>query len=135
MDRPQQTLLKLISINALPGNTLKKDDFIDPFYQATFEKLMNGMTPAEILNECTDNAERQVLSKTFTMEDDIDRADASKIAADCLSGIKIYRLQSRIQQLKEEMKVCENPADKQQVLIEITTLTSKLTKLKSTVKQ
>jgi hypothetical protein len=93
-------------------------------------RVLEGKTPAEIMNDAQDDALRQAAGEAFTMLSDTERENAAIIAGDCLRNLQIQRLQQEINAMTELMKTAQSPQQRSDALKEVSALSKELARLK-----
>ncbi len=128
--RTEQTLLALLSTGKLPAGMVKTEDFSDPVLRQIAEELLNGVSPAEIMNDAENDAARQAAGEAFTMLSDTERENAAGVAGDCLRNLQIQKIQHEINAMSELVKTAQSPQQRVDALKEATALSKELARLK-----
>ncbi|MBE5770975.1 MAG: DNA primase [Clostridiales bacterium] len=128
--RTEQTLLALLGTGKLPSGMVKADDFSDHTLYMIAQQLLDGKSPAEIMNDAQEDAIRQAAGEAFTMLSDSERENAAVIAWDCLRNLQIQRLQQEINAMTELMKTAQSPEQRGNALKEVAALSKELARLK-----
>ena len=128
--RTEQTLLALLGTGKLAPGTVKAEDFSDDALRVIAQQLLEGKTPAEIMNDAQEDALRQAAGEAFTMLSDSERENAATIAGDCLRNLQIQRLQHDINAMTELMKTAQSPEQRGNALKEVAALSKELARLK-----
>ncbi|MDD6681933.1 MAG: DNA primase [Clostridiales bacterium] len=128
--RTEQTLLALLGTGKLPSGMVKADDFSDDTLHTIAQQLLEGKSPAEIMNDAQEDAIRQAAGEAFTMLSDSERENAAVIAGDCLRNLQIQRLQQEINAMTELMKTAQSPEQRGNALKEVAALSKELARLK-----
>ena len=103
-DTAQTTLAALLAGGHLPEGLVQATDFEDSLVKPIAQMLLEGKSPAEILGNLEDEAQRSLASGIFSRMADMDPEQAVQAADDCLQTIRVTKLNARIAQLAEEVK-------------------------------
>ena len=95
-------LLVLLAEGGVEPGTITADDFISPQRRALAQKLLDGMTPASILEEIDDEDERSRTAKLLTSESGAGEQEL-RMVADYLRVLEKKRKENEINALKEKM--------------------------------
>ena len=128
--RTEQTLIALLATKKLPEGMVKAEDFSDDTLRRIAERLLSGISPAEVLSAAETDAERQAAGETFSMLSDYERENAAVIAADCLRNLQIQHVQQDINAMTELMRTAETPEKRADALREVMALSKELARLK-----
>ena len=128
--RTEQTLIALLATKKLPEGMVKAEDFSDATLRRIAERLLSGISPAEVLSAAETDAERQAAGETFSMLSDYERENAAVIAADCLRNLQIQHVQQDINAMTELMRTAETPEKRADALREVMALSKELARLK-----
>ena len=99
-----------------PG-TISADDFISPQRRALAQKLLDGLTPAAILEEMDDEEERSRTAKLLSSESGAGEQEL-RMVADYLRVLEKKRKENEIKALKEKMST-QQGEEKRGTLIKI----------------
>lgn len=104
---PEFTLAALLASGSIPENLLKLSDFEEGPIQDLVAMLLEKKTPAIIMAESEDNKMRSLAGELFNRLPELDQESAISAAEDCLRGIRIAKLNKRIQTLTHELELQE----------------------------
>lgn len=128
----EKTLIALLASGMAPDNTIHASDFDHPLLHSLAEMLLQGKSTAAIIAECESDGDRQQISEMFVLNADIREDNAAAMAEECLSKIRIARLQTQIDELNNKLSTLE-AEEKTAALKELLTLSAELTRLKRAV--
>lgn len=128
----EKTLIALLASGMAPDNTIHATDFDHPLLRSLAEMLLQNKTTAAIIADCEDDTQRQQISEMFVLNADIREDNAASMVEECLTKIRIARLQAQIDELNTKLATLE-AEEKTAALKELLTLSSELTRLKRAV--
>lgn len=128
--RTEQTMLALLATGRLPQGMVKAEDFGDGALKTLAQALLEGKTPAEIMEDAADDEIRQAAGEAFSMLSDQEKENAAQIAQDCLRNLQIQHLQQEMNALTELMRTAESSEQRAGALREVTALSKELARLK-----
>lgn len=129
--RTQQVLLSLLATGKLAKGVVSCDLFTDPLLKSLAAGLLEGLSPATLIEE-QDAGDRQQITRLLMAQSDLDRDSVLRMAGQCVNLLNIANLEERIQSLKASLNLA--PQDKQALMSEIITLSRHLEELKSASK-
>jgi DNA primase len=103
-DQSEITLAALLASGFLPGNFVMESDFEDPQIKAIVNGLLNGKSPAVIMDELESEGDRIVAGDLFNRLPDLEKEEALSAAEDCLKVIRASKINQRISTLNEEIR-------------------------------
>ena len=98
----EKKLLVLLAERGVEPGTISAEDFISPKGKTLAQKLLDGMTPAAILEEIDDEDERSRTARLLTSESGAGEQEL-RMVADCLRVLEKKRRENEINALKEKM--------------------------------
>ena len=110
-------LLVLLAEGGIEPGTISADDFISPQRRALAQKLLDGLTPAAILEEMDDEEERSRTAKLLSSESGAGEQEL-RMVADYLRVLEKKRKENEIKALKEKMST-QQGEEKRGTLIKI----------------
>ena len=113
----EKGLLVLLAEGGIEPGTISADDFISPQRRALAQKLLDGLTPAAILEEMDDEEERSRTAKLLSSESGAGEQEL-RMVADCLRVLEKKRRENEINALKEKMST-QQGEEKRGTLIKI----------------
>ena len=115
--RPSATIISPASTSTISPGTTSADDFISPQRRALAQKLLDGLTPAAILEEMDDEEERSRTAKLLSSESGAGEQEL-RMVADYLRVLEKKRKENEIKALKEKMST-QQGEEKRGTLIKI----------------
>lgn len=106
-DRSEFTLAALLATGKLPPDLVKAEDFQDEALRAVVLSLLDGKSPAHIMEESEDEASRILAGEIFNHLPDLDRDGVLQAAEDCLQSLRLSKLNARIAALSRELSTQE----------------------------
>lgn len=128
--KAEKMLLALCATGHLPKGTVTEEDFSNETLRSLFVQLMNGKTPAILIQEAQDDKTRKLCGEVFLQLNDDDYKETIVVAQECLRKLRITRFQSKIDDLKASMRLMQDSSERASTLIEIAKLTTELKRLK-----
>ncbi len=128
--KTEQTLLALLALGSLPGDTVNEDDFSHPAYRIIAGMLMKGIPPMRIMEEAETDEIRQAAGEVFTVLSDEEKRNPAQVAKDCLRNLQIQRLQQQMNKMTELMRSATDETARGQALKEVMHLSKELAQLK-----
>ena len=128
----EKTLIALLASGMAPDNTIHTTDFDHPLLRSLAEALLQGKPMAAIIAECEDDTQRQQISEMFVLNADIREDNATSMVEECLTKIRIARLQTQIDEINTQLPTLE-AEEKTAALKELLTLSSELARIKRAV--
>ena len=113
----EKGLLVLLAEGGIEPGTISADDFISPQRRALAQKLLDGLTPAAILEEMDDEEERSRTAKLLSSESGAGEQEL-RMVADYLRVLEKKRKENEIKALKEKMST-QQGEEKRGTLIKI----------------
>ena len=113
----EKGLLILLAEGGIEPGTISADDFISPQRRALAQKLLDGLTPAAILEEMDDEEERSRTAKLLSSESGAGEQEL-RMVADYLRVLEKKRKENEIKALKEKMST-QQGEEKRGTLIKI----------------
>ncbi len=103
----ERKLLGIMASGPLPDKLIVRDDFTDDKLRALADALLSGTSPANILDELTDDQRSMAASlfSDYTFDNDGDRL---KAASDCLERIRALRRNEKQDLLKREISAADD---------------------------
>jgi len=98
------TLAALLATGFLPEGFLVESDFNDPAIKTIARGLLNGKSPAAIMDEMESDGDRVLAGELFNRLPDLAKEEALSAAEDCLNVIRTNRINQRISTLNEEVR-------------------------------
>ena len=98
------TLAALLATGFLPEGFLVESDFNDPAIKTIARGLLNGKSPAAIMDEMESDEDRVLAGELFNRLPDLGKEEALSAAEDCLNVIRTNRINQRISMLNEEVR-------------------------------
>ena len=113
----EKGLLVLLAEGGIEPGTISADDFISPQRRALAQKLLDGLTPAAILEEMDDEEKRSRTAKLLSSESGAGEQEL-RMVADYLRVLEKKRKENEIKALKEKMST-QQGEEKRGTLIKI----------------
>ena len=113
----EKGLLVLLAEGGIEPGTISADDFISPQRRSLAQKLLDGLTPAAILEEMDDEDERSRTAKLLSSESGAGEQEL-RMVADYLRVLEKKRKENEIKALKEKMST-QQGEEKRGTLIKI----------------
>lgn len=113
----EKGLLILLAEGGIEPGTISADDFISPQRRALAQKLLDGLTPAAILEEMDDEEERSRTAKLLSSESGAGEQEL-RMVADYLRVLEKKRKENEIKALEEKMST-QQGEEKRGTLIKI----------------
>ena len=104
---PEFTLAALLAGGTLPDNFIQASDFEHEGLKEIVDLLLSGTSPAAIMAQADSDEKRSLIGELFNQPPEISAEDAFAAAEDCLRKMRIEKLNRRIQQLLDEVRVME----------------------------
>lgn len=121
-EAPEEMLLRLIADGGVAEGELTPEDFITEKNRAVVRELLSGKTPAALLEETEDEAERSRLAAVFSRDEPIEGEDRLRAIRDCLSLLHRQRIDGEIESLRAALETQTGEA-RQKTLSRILELT------------
>ena len=128
--KAEKMLLALCATGRLPSGTVTGEDFADDTLKQLFLKLMEGKTPAMLIQEAQDEITRKICGEVFSQLNDDDYKETLVVAQECLRKLRITRFQRKIDDIKTAMRTMSDAKDRADALVEIAKLSQELQRLK-----
>ncbi len=128
-DRAEQSLLSLMATGRLPQGTLSAEEFRDPFMKQLCQGLLDGHTPAELMELQSDEKSRGLAAEIFTAPMEGEPDTLMRMAEDCLARLRRQRVDDRLSELKKQIPGLKG-AEKDAALRETMTLMQRLNQLR-----
>ena len=113
----EKGLLVLLAEGSVEPGTISAEDFISPKRRALAQKLLDGMSPAAVLEEIEDEDERSRTAKLLTSESGAGEQEL-RMVADYLRVLEKKRRENEINALKEKMST-QQGEEKRNTLMKI----------------
>ena len=111
----EETLLRLLADGSAADGSITEADFITERNRGVAKRLMEGSTPALLLEETGDDAERSRLAAVFAKEDTGEAENRLRLVQDCLAALNRRKIDLEIAALRERMTSAET-AEKRALL-------------------
>ncbi len=128
-DRAEQSLLSLLATGRLPRGTITPDEFKDPFMKQLCQKLLDGVSPAELMESQTDEKNRSLAAEIFSTSMEGEPDTLMRMAEDCLDKLRRQRIEAKLTELKQQIPILKGK-EKEAALAEILALMQRLNQLK-----
>jgi len=128
--KAERSLLTLLSAKRIDQSLLEDVEFTEPLYQELARQLMEGATPSAILDEVADEAEKRAIAEIFGTELKGEEEQALRIASDCLTRMRRYRIEQRITALRQEIDTA-TAEGKRGLMAQVVALMEELKRLKA----
>ncbi len=128
-DRAEQSLLSLLATGRLPKDTVTADDFRDPFMKQLCQGLIDGATPAELMESQADEKTRSLAAEIFATPMEGEPDTLMRMAEDCLDKLRRQRIEAKLTDLKLQIPGLK-AAEKEAALAETLALMQRLNQLK-----
>lgn len=126
----EKTLLNLLAYKLVSGDTVTAEDFSEGPMRQVAVAILDGKTPAAILNEAETEQEKQWLSQVFDLDAEFKKENAAEIAADCLCRIRLQRLEVQQAKIKEDLQVATDSTEKIELLKQFSAISGEVMRLK-----
>ncbi|MEF9974673.1 MAG: DNA primase [Clostridia bacterium] len=114
LQRAQRTLIALLGSRLIASETVKPQDFDDELYRRMAQELIQGRSPAAVLDEVPEEM-RERAARALSEEVMPDEQKALMVAEDCLSSIRKLRAAREVEGLKQAYKTAA-PDEKRALL-------------------
>lgn len=128
--RAEELLVSLVATGRLPGDIASEEDFLDPQLRELFLAMVQGRSPASLVEEQQDVNDRARVSRLLLSPPSESTDQLIRMAQDCLSSIRRRRLEERIQSIMRSVNTLSGD-DKKAAMTEVQALSAKLNRLKS----
>lgn len=132
--KAERSLISLLSAKRIEASLLEDTEFTEPLHRALAHKLMAGVSPSTLLEDTADDAERREIAAIFGAELKGEEEQALRIASDCLTRMRIHRLDELIATIKEEL-VAASGNDKLNLMMQYDVLGQERKRLKADRKE
>lgn len=126
----EEELLSILSSKLLPEGFLSAEDFISPLSKTIASELLDNKYPAIIISQLDEEDERNWAARLFSKEHKYNEESALSAAESCLSVLQRARLEKKIDELNERLKLAED-YDRQSIITQLQEATMQLTEIKS----
>ena len=128
-DRAEQSLLSLLATGRLPKGTITPEEFKDPFMKQLCQGLVDGSTPAELMESQADEKYRSLAAEIFATPVEGEPDTLMRMAEDCLDKLRRQRIEAKLTELKNQIPVLKGK-EKEAALAETLALMQRLNQLK-----
>ncbi len=127
--RAQEIMISLLATGQLPKDVVSQEDFEDPLLKTLYEQLMQGVSPASLVEIQDDPGERSRTARLVFATFGEDRNEQLRMAEECLQSMRRSRIEDQLNAIKSRINLLEGE-EKQRALAEVLALTQALAKLK-----
>ena len=128
--RAEELLVSLVATGRLPGDIASEEDFLDPQLRELFLAMVQGRSPASLVEEQQDVNDRARVSRLLLSPPSESTDQLIRMAQDCLSSIRRRRLEEKIQSIMRSVNTLSGD-EKKSAMTEVQALSAKLNRLKS----
>lgn len=128
--RAEELLVSLVATGRLPGDIASEEDFLDPQLRELFLAMVQGRSPASLVEEQQDVNDRARVSRLLLSPPSESTDQLIRMAQDCLSSIRRRRLEEKIQSIMRTVNTLSGD-EKKSAMTEVQALSAKLNRLKS----
>ncbi len=129
LGRAEQSLISLLATGRLPQGTITEEEFKDPFMRQLCQGLLNGLTPAELMENQADEKSRSLAAEIFATPVEGEPDTLMRMAEDCLDKLRRQRIEAKLAELKQQMTTLAG-REKEAALHETVALMQRLNQLK-----
>ncbi len=129
LGRAEQSLISLLATGRLPQGTITEEEFKDPFMKQLCQGLLNGLTPAELMENQADEKSRSLAAEIFATPVEGEPDTLMRMAEDCLDKLRRQRIEAKLAELKLQMTTLAG-REKEAALHETVALMQRLNQLK-----
>ncbi len=129
LGRAEQSLISLLATGRLPQGTITEEEFKDPFMKQLCQGLLNGLTPAELMENQSDDKSRSLAAEIFATPVEGEPDTLMRMAEDCLDKLRRQRIEAKLAELKLQMTTLAG-REKEAALHETVALMQRLNQLK-----
>lgn len=103
VDWAARTLLAVLSTGRLPEGSVSPDDFDDPAYRSLCEAMLDGESPAALMERQPDDEGRAVIGDILSINTDLEDEGLMHMAQDCLKKLRRERLEKEMDKLQKSL--------------------------------
>jgi len=128
--RDEEFLISILSTGRLPGDIISEEDFSDPLLRTLCVELMNGASPASLVEMQNDEVTRARVSHILQTLPSEDTNQLITMAQECLDRNRLKKAQDELQTLMRSMNTL-SPAEKPAALDRAKLLSDRIKELNS----
>ena len=103
VDWAARTLLAVLSTGRLPEGSVSPEEFDDPAYRGLCEAMLDGESPAALMERQPDDEGRAVIGDILSINTDLDDEGLMQMAQDCLKKLRRERLEKEMDKLQKSL--------------------------------
>lgn len=101
--KAEQSILSFLSSGRMEHSLVRPEDFTQPLHRQMAEALLSGQSASALLEEMEDETLRAQAAQIMECEPKGEADVTLQIVADCLERMRKYRIQTKIDELKEKL--------------------------------
>ena len=101
--KAEQSILSFLSSGRMEYSLVRPEDFTQPLHRQMAEALLSGQSASALLEEMEDETLRAQAAQIMECEPKGEADVTLQIVADCLERMRKYRIQTKIDELKEKL--------------------------------
>ena len=102
-ERAQEIVVSLLATGQLPADIAAAEDFTDPLLRSLYQALMDGASPASLVESQPTDADRERVSRLLLTPPSQDTNELIRMARDCLNTVRRERLQKEMADIQREI--------------------------------